>query len=560
MQAMREAQMQDKKTLAISMLVEGRPQAFVDFFQLTHTSTARAHSADEAAAPEELPQDSLLLLKNQLVKADAARKAGNVEEVYGAYKHLAKYFAQLGRLRTAEFFFKQCLYISRDSGWLPGELEANLALGVVYEELRDLDAAITCHERRLELATDNQLAAEADTAYHSLTTVYMGQAEEREKAGDVQGSLDSYTKCLRAADKAGDVPAAAKANFRMGMLYNGQDKWQDAMYFLRRYIELSSSSTAVDRSTEGVAHTTYAQCLQQVGDTASAVSSLEAYLETMSRWVSCFSEDLIRDQVVRCLGLRGCSCGAAGLQGALLHCVSATVSCKDAYDLQQLMVQPARHLRLSWVHNGSAHIITWPVSHPLATSVHATHRAVMFSSNRAHPRRGQEQSGPAIACCSLGILYYNQGRNEQAVTYFERFFEIARELPDRRALDAARFNLGVARGAVRMQVRAYSVAALCSFVPLPVSFYQLFFGEEDAVVLVVSAVNTHWLLAAPARAFPAETAQARGLHCSRGSAEMRVQRTAQSQHVWLQQCLPPVSCCLLLACRRTWAWLRRATC
>jgi hypothetical protein len=30
-----------------------------------------------------------------------------VEEVYGAYKHLAKYFAQLGRLRTAEFFFKQ---------------------------------------------------------------------------------------------------------------------------------------------------------------------------------------------------------------------------------------------------------------------------------------------------------------------------------------------------------------------------------------------------------------------------------------------------------------------
>lgn len=36
-QALREAQSQDKKSLAISMLVEGRPQAFVDFFALTHS-------------------------------------------------------------------------------------------------------------------------------------------------------------------------------------------------------------------------------------------------------------------------------------------------------------------------------------------------------------------------------------------------------------------------------------------------------------------------------------------------------------------------------------------
>eukprot|EP00197_Chlamydomonas_leiostraca_P013515 CAMPEP_0202884152 /NCGR_PEP_ID=MMETSP1391-20130828/40487_1 /ASSEMBLY_ACC=CAM_ASM_000867 /TAXON_ID=1034604 /ORGANISM="Chlamydomonas leiostraca, Strain SAG 11-49" /LENGTH=433 /DNA_ID=CAMNT_0049567291 /DNA_START=99 /DNA_END=1400 /DNA_ORIENTATION=+ len=348
MQAMREAQSQDKKSLAISMLVEGRPQAFVDFFALTHTTALSPQGpGEEAGTSAELPQDSLLMLKSQLVKADAARKAGNVEEVYGAYKHLAKYFAQLGRLRTAEFFFKQCLYISRDAGWLPGELEANLALGVVYEELHDTASAIACHERRLELANENELQAEAETAYHSLTTVYMGQAEEREAAGDVQGSLDSYNRCLRAADRAGDAVALAKANFRMGMQYYGQEKWSDTMYFLRRYIELSLANPEVDRSMEGVAHTTYAQCLQKVGDAPAAISSLESYLETMSR--------------------------------------------------------------------------------------------------------GADQSGPAIACCSLGILYYNQGRCEQAVTYFERFFEIARGLPDKRALDAARFNLGVARGAVRLQ-------------------------------------------------------------------------------------------------------------
>lgn len=65
-----------------------------------------------------------------------------------------------------------------------------------------------------------------ETAFHSLTAVYMGQAEEREKGGDVGGALDAYQKCLRAADRAGDAPTAAKANFRMGMLYYNQEKWQ----------------------------------------------------------------------------------------------------------------------------------------------------------------------------------------------------------------------------------------------------------------------------------------------------------------------------------------------
>lgn len=160
--AMREAATQDRKSLAIAMLVEGRPQAFVDFFHLTHATPVSAlapggQQGEGEASGQDLPHESLLLLKNQLVRADAARQAGNVEEVYSAYKHLAKYFAQLGRLKTAEFFFKQCLYISRDAAWLPGELEANLALGVVYEELHDTAAAIACHERRLDLATENNL-------------------------------------------------------------------------------------------------------------------------------------------------------------------------------------------------------------------------------------------------------------------------------------------------------------------------------------------------------------------------------------------------------------------
>lgn len=50
----------------------------------------------------------------------------------------------------------------------------------------------------------------------------------------------------------------------------------------------------------------------------------------------------------------------------------------------------------------------------------------------------------------MGTLYYELKDFSQSVTYFEKFFETARTLNDRRIVDAARFNLGVARGAVRM--------------------------------------------------------------------------------------------------------------
>ena len=45
-----------------------------------------------------------------------------------------------------------------------------------------------------------------------------------------------------------------------------------------------------------------------------------------------------------------------------------------------------------------------------------------------------------------------QAQFQQSVTYFQRFFELARGLSDNAMLEAARFNLGVARGAVLMEV------------------------------------------------------------------------------------------------------------
>lgn len=86
LQAYRQSQLHDKKSLAIATLVEGRPQAYVDFFYLTHSNppnasvaSAQQHGTVMQQAPDadgELPQESLGLLRAQLIRAEAASKAG----------------------------------------------------------------------------------------------------------------------------------------------------------------------------------------------------------------------------------------------------------------------------------------------------------------------------------------------------------------------------------------------------------------------------------------------------------------------------------------------------
>eukprot|EP00983_Pelagomonas_calceolata_P002790 92559-Pelagomonas_calceolata.AAC.2 len=71
----------DKKTLAVSLLVEGKPRAYVDFFQLTNPAGGRRgggrlpglSSAETAEASGDLPPQSLVLLKDQLVRRLPAR-------------------------------------------------------------------------------------------------------------------------------------------------------------------------------------------------------------------------------------------------------------------------------------------------------------------------------------------------------------------------------------------------------------------------------------------------------------------------------------------------------
>lgn len=56
----------------------------------------------------------------------------------------------------------------------------------------------------------------------------------------------------------------------------------------------------------------------------------------------------------------------------------------------------------------------------------------------------------AEACAALGTIYSEQGTHDKAVNYFEKTFQIARSVGDRKLVDSARINLGMARGNMAM--------------------------------------------------------------------------------------------------------------
>lgn len=64
--------------------------------------------------------------------------------------------------------------------------------------------------------------------------------------------------------------------------------------------------------------------------------------------------------------------------------------------------------------------------------------------------RNRQPLQQANACSALGLIASSQGQHEKAVTYFQQSLDIARSINDRRLIDAARINLGMAQGNVTL--------------------------------------------------------------------------------------------------------------
>mmetsp|Transcript_62110 Transcript_62110/g.196420 ORF Transcript_62110/g.196420 Transcript_62110/m.196420 type:complete len:441 (-) Transcript_62110:490-1812(-) len=288
-----ELAMQDKKHLLVSMLVDGHPQSFVDFFYLTHRDgvmddiptaaelEARGMDPNTQDLPQdEVPPESLHFLKENLVLADAASRRGDRRTMYEAFQNLARHFEEIDNPKKCIFFHKKCLGVAEQSGDLVGMLQANLNLGLAHEKAGDLQTAMAYHEMHLGLARDEggaEMEADVHTANRNLVQAYRRYAEEQERLGDIPKSIEFLEMCMARAESGDDKGALGMANHRLGLAYDKLGDGPRAVEYHNEYLRICVATG--DKAGEGAACCALAAAHQAMGDVEQAVANLESFLE-----------------------------------------------------------------------------------------------------------------------------------------------------------------------------------------------------------------------------------------------------------------------------------------
>ena len=104
----------DRRQLCEGMLRGGFVQSFVDFFYLTHRPDPENEGRDV-----QVPAREAQYLRENLERAEAARRRGDTGAVYAAYANVAKYYeSRAGDAATGVYFYEKCLEVARLTGCL----------------------------------------------------------------------------------------------------------------------------------------------------------------------------------------------------------------------------------------------------------------------------------------------------------------------------------------------------------------------------------------------------------------------------------------------------------
>ena len=142
-----------KQQICVDILTSGHVQSFVDFFYLMHRPEPNPDpNRPEAADAEiEVPVDQMIMVRDNLTSAEAARRDGDTGTVYANYSELARSYQEANDAKTGIYFFEKCLEIARLTGDPVGEMHANHNLGLAYQRLNNMDMAIQYHALHRDL-------------------------------------------------------------------------------------------------------------------------------------------------------------------------------------------------------------------------------------------------------------------------------------------------------------------------------------------------------------------------------------------------------------------------
>lgn len=280
-----------KQDLLIDVLVEGFPDAFIDFFHLTHRSASElAGELDDeevAAQPEcgfvptdDIYTESLPFVKDNLINIDEATRKGDTREVYTSCINLARYFEDVAHYDKALVFYQKAKVLTFRMEEIDLLIDVTRSLGMIHERLGDINSAMSFHEKHLELCDKlqgDEKEQQRQQANQNLVKVYQRSADLLESSGNIQKSIVLLDKCLDACNACGDETSAGHVNYRLGLAYQKLGEQEKALAFHSQYYDISVKLE--DKTGEGIACCALAEAHQDLGNVDDAIKNLEAYLE-----------------------------------------------------------------------------------------------------------------------------------------------------------------------------------------------------------------------------------------------------------------------------------------
>ncbi|KAJ7521422.1 hypothetical protein O6H91_19G053400 [Diphasiastrum complanatum] len=196
----------EKQQFCQKLLADGRPKAFVELFQLTHTVDSEVIPAEVGNDARSVSQqrnlsnkEMLRTLSNHLIDAELAVRAGDAELLFVAYLEVAKLFDYSGDFEKAIAYYFKCFAAAEKTCNIFHECQVMFNLGKVYWKLQDSLKAINSFEDCLALARTNNNHGRAMLAAENLLEIYWKCAEQSKQVGDHLKSIEYFEKVCKLA-------------------------------------------------------------------------------------------------------------------------------------------------------------------------------------------------------------------------------------------------------------------------------------------------------------------------------------------------------------------------
>ena len=252
-----------KDTACKEILEQGYPQSYIDLFYITHNHFLEL----------EVKENSILFLRDKLVKAEKLILEDEASESFKVYHELGSYFEKNEKFDAATYFYERCAGIASKRALHADEATAYQGLGNCAYMTKSISKAIEMFEKGVYISEVHHLVGSLLTLSKSLTEVYRLEADKLEDEGKIDEALEHHMKCLESSRRANDTLSQGYSCYRVGMIYFKQESYIKALEYLQKYLELSRAADDADGITSALAK--LAATYQAMGNMPQAIKNLE---------------------------------------------------------------------------------------------------------------------------------------------------------------------------------------------------------------------------------------------------------------------------------------------